>query len=178
VADEALVEALMANYSRASERASAALALSRDRYTEATAALVLALSGETRRSQQLADELVQKSPKDTLVTRAYVPQIHGANEMIHGNPAKSAELLESARPFDLGGDYRTLLVRGNAYLRGHDGNSVVKEFRTILDHAGVNPVVPAHALARTRCRETLFRPAPHTRISSPSGKTPTPTSPS
>jgi len=64
----------------------------------------------------------------------------------------------------------------------HDGNAAAAEFQKFIDHRGVVVNFPWGALARlglgrayALCRATRRKPSPRIKISSPSGKTPTPT---
>ena len=99
-----------------------------------------------------------------------------------------------ARPYDRGippciapmfiGPFYTIYVRGLAYLAAHQGAEAAAEFQKILDHRAIVVSDPIGALAHLQlgralaCREIRPRQRPPTRISSPSGKTPTRTSPS
>jgi hypothetical protein len=74
-------------------------------------------------------------------------------------------------------------VRGEAYRAAHRGSEAEAEFQKILDRPGIvlNSPIGALAhlgLARAYVLQADTAPAPHTKTSSPSGKTLTPTSPS
>jgi tetratricopeptide (TPR) repeat protein len=63
----ALREAFLGNIAPASQRASAALKLAKDREVEYGAALALALAGNSSQAQTIADDLGKKFPDDTSV---------------------------------------------------------------------------------------------------------------
>jgi hypothetical protein len=76
----------------------------------------------------------------------------------------------------------TAYVRGQAYLLGHNGAAATADFQKLLDHRGCVLNFVAGALvhlqigrAYAMAGESARRNRPTT-ISSPSGKTPTPTS--
>jgi hypothetical protein len=65
-------EAVCGNAAEAKKDAMAALALSNGRDVEYTGALALALSGDSSRSQPLADDLEKRFPEDTFAKFTYV----------------------------------------------------------------------------------------------------------
>ena len=106
-------------------------------------------------------------------------------------PAKAIELLQIAVPMSSAsraaaymvssGPLYPACVRGKAYLAAHQGAKAATEFQKILDHRGIVVSDPIGALARlqldnTLCRETRPKQRPPIRISSPFGRTLTPTS--
>ena len=104
------------------ERA-AALELSKDRDVEYGAAFALALSGDSSRSQALANDLETRFPEDTAVRFTYLPAIRAPLSNSKGDePFKAIEQLELARPYDRGvppsiapafiGPFFTVYVRG------------------------------------------------------------------
>jgi hypothetical protein len=106
------------------------------------------------------------------------------SEINHDNPAAALEWLEKLRPYEFGlvSTLWTNYDRGRAYLKLKKGQEAAAEFQRVLDHRGVDPSGMEYALsylglARAyTCRATAPRAAPPTRTSSPSGKTPIPTS--
>jgi hypothetical protein len=158
----ALWEAFFGNASVARQGASAALELSKDRDVEYGAAFALALSGESSRSQTLANDLETRFPQDTEVRFTYLPAIRALLALNHdpkgGDSSKAIELLKAAVPYDLGaplcsapgffGIFYTIYVRGLAYLAAHQGVEAASEFQKILDHRGMVVSDPIGALAR------------------------------
>ena len=156
-AGEAAWEGFFGNAVQARSGAAAALKLSKDRGVEYGAALALALSGETSRAQQLADDLDQRFPEDTSVQCSYLPTIRGQLALDRGNPATAVELLEKAVACELGtprtaihanfGAMYPVYVRGEAWLALHKRAEAVGEFQKILDYRGIVVSDPVGALA-------------------------------
>jgi len=159
-ADAAVREALFGNASTARQRAVDALELSRVRDVEYEAALALALSGDSSRSQALTDDLYRRFPEDTMLQFTYVPTLRALDALNHGQPSKTVELLQTAIPYE-GGDpieggsefllgaisFYPAYVRGLAYLAAHQGAEAAGEFQKILGHRGIVSTNPIGALA-------------------------------
>ena len=105
--------------------------------TDFTAGYVLALSGETKAAQQIADKLDQQYPLDTLAQRCWIPQIR-AVVALNRNDAKAAvSELMTAAPLDLSCQMIPVYVRGQAYLAAGQPQQAATEFQKILDHPGI-----------------------------------------
>jgi DNA-binding winged helix-turn-helix (wHTH) protein/tetratricopeptide (TPR) repeat protein len=141
----ATIEAIFHNFTEAKERASAALAVEGASVSE-YAALVFALTGDVRKAESLADELVRRSPLDTLVNEVHVPGIRAEVEIWRGQPARAIDLLRSAAPFELR-DFTVPHIRGSAYLSGGMGADAAREFQKILKNEGLDPVSCYYPLA-------------------------------
>ena len=98
----ALWEAFFGNAPAARRSAMAALELSKGRDVEYGAAFALALSGDSSRSQTLADDLERRFPEDTSVRFSYLPALRALLALNHGEPSKAIELLQIAVPYELG----------------------------------------------------------------------------
>jgi eukaryotic-like serine/threonine-protein kinase len=159
-AGAAVRDAFFENASEAKRAAAAALALSKGRDVEYGAALALALSGDSSRSEALATDLERRFPEDTSVRFSYLPTIRALSSLHHGEPAKAIELLQIAVPFELAvpgsggsegylflGALSPIYVRGEAYLAAHRGAEAAAEFQKILDHRGIVISDPIGALA-------------------------------
>ncbi|MGD0694280.1 MAG: serine/threonine-protein kinase [Terriglobia bacterium] len=152
----ALWEAFFGDAPAAKRSAVAALALSNDREVQYGAAFALALSGDSSRSQTLANNLERRFPEDTSVRLSYLPALRALLALNHSEPAKAIELLQIAAPSELGaprssfhGFFGTLYpvyVRGEAYLAAHQGAEAAAEFQKILDHRGIVVSDPIGAL--------------------------------
>jgi hypothetical protein len=155
---EALWEAFYGNASEAKRSAMAALELSKELYVEYGAAFALALSGDSSRSQTLADDLERRFGEDTGVRFSYLPALRARLALNHGEPAKAIELLQIAVPYELGmprssihglfGALYPVYMRGEAYLAAHQCAEAAVEFQKILDHRGIVVSDPIGALAR------------------------------
>jgi len=157
--DAALREALFGNASAARQGAMAALELSHSRDVEYGAAAALAISGESSRSQNLAEDLSVRFPEDTKVNFAYTPTLLALLTLNHNAPTKAVDLLQTAIPYEGGvrsagseiligaGTLYPAYVRGEAYLAAGQGREAAIEFQKILDHRGIVLSDPIGALA-------------------------------
>jgi eukaryotic-like serine/threonine-protein kinase len=149
----ALREALFGNSEPARRSATKALAFSTGRSVQPFAALALALSGDSARAETLAADLQKRFPEDTLQNFNYLPAIRAAVEVSRGNPSEAIELLQAAKPFELGstgvgwGNLYPVFVRAEAYLAAHQGSEAAADFQKILDHRGIVLNEPIGALA-------------------------------
>ena len=84
-AARAVWEAVCGNAAEAKKNAMAALALSNGRDVEYAAALALALSGDSSRSQPLADDLEKRFPEDTFAKFTYVPVLRALSALSTGS---------------------------------------------------------------------------------------------
>jgi tetratricopeptide (TPR) repeat protein len=153
----ALWEAFFGNAREARQGAVAALELSKNRDVEYGVAFALAFSGESSRSQAIADDLEKRFPEDTEVRFGYLPPIRALLALTRGEPSKAIELLRIGVPYDLGaplciapafiGPLYPVYVRGEAYLAAHEGVEAAAEFQMILDRRGLVVSDPVGALA-------------------------------
>jgi hypothetical protein len=157
-AGAALREAFFGNISEARKLALAALELSRNREVEYGAAFAFALSGDSTRSQAIADSLAKRFSEDTSIQFSYLPALRARLALNRGDASKAFELLQAAVPNELGsprssveggfGALYPIYVRGQAYLAAHQGARAAMEFQKILDHRGIVVSDPVGAVAR------------------------------
>ncbi len=157
-AGAAVRQALFGNSSEARKTTAAALELSRDREVTYGAAFALALSGDSQRSQEIANDLESRFPEDTSIRFSYLPVLHARLALNRGEPAQAINLLQTAAPFELGmprssihalfGALYPIYIRGEAYLALHQSAQAASEFQKILDHRGIVVSDPIGALAR------------------------------
>jgi hypothetical protein len=162
----AVWEALLGNAREARESAEAALKLSTGRDVEYGAALALAIAGESRQSQALAEDLQNRFPSDSLVKFSYMPTLKALMALNHQNPSKAVEELQATGPYDLGwpgsnsvgfvGALYPVYVRGEAYLAEKRGVEAAAEFQKILDSRGVVLSDPIGVLARLQLARALL----------------------
>jgi eukaryotic-like serine/threonine-protein kinase len=150
--DAALREAFFGNALPARQRAMAALGLSTSRDVEYAVAFALALSGDSSRSQTLADDLARRFPEDTRVVFTYLPTLRALLALNRSEPSKAVELLQTAIAYELAARPRAhrlypAYLRGEAYLASRQGREAVLEFQKILDHRGIVVSEPIGALA-------------------------------
>ena len=158
-ADAALREALFGNPAEAKQRASAALALASARDVEYGIALASALTDSSKDSRaqitKRMDDLAHRFPEDTVVQFNYLPTVNAILQINTGNPAKAIEILEEARPYELGSPSNISMslslypvyVRGLAYLSAKQGAQAVTEFEKIIIHRGIVQTEPIGAFA-------------------------------
>jgi len=155
-AGAAVWEGLFGYPGEARHQADAALKLSTDRGVEYGAAFALALSGQTSRAQQLADDMEKRFPQDTSVKCSYLRALRGEIALNHGNASQALELTASSCEL---GTPRTAIhanfgamypsyVRGQALLALGKGSEAAREFERLVDHPGIVASDPVGALAR------------------------------
>jgi serine/threonine protein kinase/Flp pilus assembly protein TadD len=145
-ANAAIREALFGNARRGRENAAAAIVVApRSRDAEAQAALAYSFSGDTAHARSLVDDLARRFPQDTIIQRVWIPTVLSQTEMARNNSDRSIELLRAVTPYELGmltgsainSCLYPVYVRGEAYLKGHQGSEAVAEFQKLLDHRGL-----------------------------------------
>ena len=157
-AARAVWEAVCGNAAKGKSDAIAALALSDGRDVEYTSALALALSGDSSRSQTLADDLEKRFPEDTFARFTYVPVLRALSALADGKPTDSVERLQVALPYELAvnglnfnhfylGGLHSAYVRGEAFAAARRYPEAVAEFQKLLDHRGIVGADPIGALA-------------------------------
>ena len=160
-AARAVWEAVCGNAARGKSDAIAALALSDGRDVEYTSGLALALSGDSSRSQTLADDLEKRFPEDTFAKFTYVPVLRALSVLDRGMPTDSVERLHITLPFELGvnglnfnhfylGGLHSAYVRGEAFVAAHQYAEAAAEFQKIPDHRGIVGSDPIGALAHVQ----------------------------
>ncbi len=147
-AEEAGREALVGNIAPAKQLVKDALALSRDEYIDATAALALALAGESAKAEELTVELNKRYPADTAMKFEVLPELRAA-AILQRDPRKAIEILAVSRPYELGPSalLYPAYFRGYAYVALRQGSAAAPEFQKIIDHPGLIQMDPIGALA-------------------------------
>jgi len=112
-------------------------------------AVLLALTGDVDRAQIIIDRSSRRFPEDTSFNYLLAPSVRAAIEISRNNASRAVELLWPTVPYELGADADLLPIylRGQAYLRMQAGKEAALEFQKIVDHRGVAPYSPLHALA-------------------------------
>jgi Flp pilus assembly protein TadD len=130
----ALREAFLGNTAEARQRATAALTLSNGRDVQYSAALALALSGDSTRAQTLANELEQSYPDDTIAQFMELPTLRAQVALNRDDSARAIDELQSAASYELGNGMQAIYLRGKAYLSARDGRKAAAEFQKIIEH--------------------------------------------
>jgi serine/threonine protein kinase/Tfp pilus assembly protein PilF len=146
----ALREVESGNRAQARSEANAALKLAPNRDVRTNAAFAIARAGDTAEAEKLAAELDKTYPLDTLVQRYWLPTIRAAVALERQDPNKAIELLKAVNAIELSGtgSLNPVYVRGEAYLKLHDGKAAAAEFQKFIDHRGSVSNVLLGALAR------------------------------
>jgi tetratricopeptide (TPR) repeat protein len=117
--------------------------------TLANAAMIYAACGDQSQAQSLLNEVRAAYPNNTAVVSMVTPVVNAEIEKSRGNIAQAIQLLEPVRGYELG-VFMGIAVnyeRGNLYLQQRMGNEAAREFKTIIDHPGIDSFSPAHVLA-------------------------------
>jgi len=157
-AGAAVREAFFGNISEAKQLAINALELSTNREVQYGAAFALALSGDSARSQALANDLEKRFPEDTFAKFSYTPVLRALALLGRAEPANSVERLEIARQYELAvnglnfghfhlGGLHSAYVRGEAFLAVRRYSEAAAEFQKILDHRGIVGLDPVGVMA-------------------------------
>jgi len=152
----ALREVESGNPSQARANAALGMKLGPKGYARDLAALALARAGDTAEAEKLAAELDKTSPLDTLVQQYWLPSIRAAVALQRNDPKRAIELLKLASATELSADRLSnigvflipVYLRGEAYLKLHDGNAASTEFQKFIDHRGLVANFSWGALAR------------------------------
>jgi hypothetical protein len=126
----------------------AALDLSKGRDVQYAAALALALSGGSSRSEALAADLEKRFPEDTFVKFTYAPVLRPLTALERGKASDSVERLQDALRYELAanglnfgqlylGGLHSAYVRGEALLATRQYADTAAEFQKILNHRGL-----------------------------------------
>ena len=152
LAQQADLEALVGNRTRAVTWASEALKLSNSPLVETSAAFALAIAGEEKRALSLSRDVSRRRPNDTMAQFVDVPLIRTLIELQHSETAKAIDLLDTAAVYgraNSGVGY----TRGWTYLKAKQGAEAAQEFQKILDRKGwygVDVLVPLSRLGLAR----------------------------
>jgi serine/threonine protein kinase/Flp pilus assembly protein TadD len=146
-AEGAMRAAVLGQCAQSKASSTQAISLVRNRLSLTRAALALALCGDSGQAQPIAHELGKEYPKDTLINSLWLPTIHAALELAHGNAQHAVELLQPALRYEPAAEFSAQYVRGLANLKLNKGAEAATEFRKILDHRGEGPLSVLYPLA-------------------------------
>ncbi len=152
LAMQAVDEAELGNLTEGRQKVSEALAATQDRATRQIAMVALAETGDSARSQKMAEELVRQYPTDTLLNKIWIPVAQAFTDLQHNQAAQAAARLEIAAPYEFGvgpgtAGYKVNSVRAEAYLQSKDGPRAAAEYQKILAHQGTDTVNVSYNLA-------------------------------
>src|SRR5258707_1745525 len=122
----------------ARQEAAEALRAPGGRGTRALAALALAQIGDAAMAQKLIDDLAGWFTNDSIVVSWSFPTVEAPNDLRRQKPDEAIAALEPARKCEMGAGpgyspgFWPVYVRGQAYLRLHDGAKAAAEFQKML----------------------------------------------
>jgi eukaryotic-like serine/threonine-protein kinase len=113
-------------------------------------AWTLALCGEARRAQLLAEDPARRLSANTMYNSVWLPLTRATLELKRGpasEPDKAVQLLQAARQYEAAISFRPTWVRGQAYLQAKGGARAAAEFERIIKHRGWDVLSPLWPLA-------------------------------
>lgn len=119
-------------------------------------ALVLAQSGDTKRSEPLMQELQKRFPLHTMVQSYWLPTTRAQIALVNQHPQQAIEMLQGAVPVELGIPLSTqgpsclypVYLRAETYLAAGQGSAAAAEFQKLIEHRGISWNCTTGALAR------------------------------
>src|SRR5262249_4309042 len=133
-----------------------ALARSANHDSQILAAVVFARAGDLREAEKLANALVARYPRDTLVISYWLPVIRAAVELNRPDPAPALDDLHASTPYELArpdtwpglsAPVYAIVLRGQARLALPQESEAAAEFQKLLDHRGLVRASPMGPLA-------------------------------
>jgi tetratricopeptide (TPR) repeat protein len=103
------------------------------------------VAGDSARATRLASDLGKRFPEDTRARVDYLSMIHSAVALQSGDASKALEALAAAVPYPF--QFKSVYLRGEAYLAAKQGAAAGEQFQKIFDHPGpvINEVIGALA---------------------------------
>ncbi len=111
-----------------------------------TAAMALAMAGETAMAEQLAVGLESSSRTNTILHARTLPWIRACIEYGRDNPLKAIESLVPAGSFERA-EITSLYLRGLSYLKVRSAPEAKAEFQKIIDRRAIDQFSILHPLA-------------------------------
>ena len=134
----ALLRAEVGEFASVGEDVASALRVGSNLSLQTTAAMTLALAGESNRAQAIADDVGKKAPINGELNRYWVPAIRAEIELNRDRGQQALELLKPASGYEFGLlSLYPVYVRGKAYLKVRDGQQAAAEFQKIIDHHSI-----------------------------------------
>jgi eukaryotic-like serine/threonine-protein kinase len=142
----ALREAVFGNVQEARTETDKILELApNSRDAQTLAILVLARTGDLRRSQTMLEDLAAANVSNTVVQSGWIPTVRAQAAILNQKPMQALELLETVKPFERGQlignlSYSCMVpvyLRGEAYLSAKQGPQAIAEFQKLIDSRGI-----------------------------------------
>ncbi len=132
------LRAEVGEYASVGEDVASALRVASNLDLQTTAAMTLALAGESNRAQAIADDVGKKAPLNGELKKYWVPVIRAEIELNRDRGPQALEVLKTASGYEFGlFSLYPVYVRGRAYLNVRDGQQAAAEFQKILDHRSI-----------------------------------------
>jgi predicted Zn-dependent protease len=150
----ALNEVEVGNAAEARRQVQTAMATTRSHDAQLFAALTLAQTGDAMQAHELAANLSENDPQDTILKFYWMPCVEATIELKRGNPEESVKLLEPAIAYEVGvpsplqqGPLYPAYMRGQAYLAAGNPRAAVTEFQKLTLHRAIVLNFPTGVLA-------------------------------
>jgi tetratricopeptide (TPR) repeat protein len=139
-------EARLGYLAEARKKITEALAAPEDQGKQRMMMALLAITGDTARSQKMAEDLARRYPADTILNNVSIPLAQALVDLQHNQPAQAVAHLQIAVPYEFGAsgnggahlDVNFLLAE--AYLQLKDAAKAAAEYQKILAHRGIDPL--------------------------------------
>jgi serine/threonine protein kinase/tetratricopeptide (TPR) repeat protein len=150
---EGYIDALFGYTTDARQKASETLGLSNEPDVRALAAGLLASIGDVQKSAAIVAGVEHDAPENRFIQTILVPEAKAFELMEKNQLAEALSALETPRPYEFGigphgGGVTAIFLRGEVYLKMHDGAKAAGEFQRILDHRGAAGFAPEYPLSR------------------------------
>jgi len=107
--------------------------------SQVTAAMTIAMAGDSARAQSVHDDISKQFPEDSIFQSILLPSLQATVEYGRGDFAKAVDALQPVTQFELSSaaNLDPAYLRGLAYLKLNKGAEAATEFQKLIDHRGV-----------------------------------------
>ena len=109
------------------------------KFSQVTAAMTLAMTGDASRAQSIHDDISKQFPEDTIFQSILLPSLQATIEYGRGDFAKTIDALQPVTQFELSStaNLDPAYIRGMAYLKLNKGAEAATEFQKLINNRGV-----------------------------------------
>jgi len=113
------------------------------------AAAAFGLAGMVEEAQSLINDADRRYPDSTFVHTVLLPTTRAAIALFRSHPAEAITALRNATPTELGtvAGLVPFYLRGEAHLMKREYSEAIRQYESILQHRGVDPLSPVVPLA-------------------------------
>ena len=117
---------------------------------KAFAALILAVSGDTKQASSLAEAVQSAAPQNTIFVKMILPMTQSRLSRVRGDAETAVNQLKPVEPFDLSRatELASVYDRAQALLAARRGAEAEKEFARLEQLRAICPISPYLSLAR------------------------------